>query len=264
MANLFKLITDIAYLEDDELIDYFENFFDIDNLAQYTFDDLSNKKEKESAKKMFGEGDIFNRAKDILDEDPYCLEAFFVFYRMSDDYNLYLYFDKMFSNLNKYNKLSKYKKFAYKQIMDNFVAFLTEINSPTQAISVQMRLIDKLQICGQAEIIRLSFLFAMKEDFEDLYDLYLKVGFFDESSYICLITTALKNNEEIKAIEVLNDFLEEYKYADYIDHPWDLEKIEDNEAIRMNEAMNACFEFVRSIPYFMPWCKENKGQSAKA
>lgn len=258
MANLLNLVTETSNLYEDELIEYYEDFFDINNLADYSFDSLQNKKEKESSTKMFGSDDIFERAKKVLDEDNYCLEAFFVFYRMADDYNLYLYFDRMFSNINKYNKLSKYKKFAYKHIMDDFVNFEMELESYTQALAIQIRIIEGLDICGQLEISRLAFLFAMKEDFDSLYDLYIRVGAFDESAYISLIVTALKNNEEIKAIEILSDFLSEFKYADYIDHPWDLEKLEDNDAIRMNEAINATYRLIRSVPYFFHWCLDNK------
>lgn len=264
MANLIKLVSDITYLEDDELIEYFENFFDINNLDDYTFDSLLNKKEKESVKEMFGTDDVFDRARLVIEKDPYCLEAFYVFYRMADDYSLYLYFDRMFNQMNKYNKLSKYKKFAYKQIIDNFVTFLMDLKSFTQAIAVQMSIIDGLEVCGPNEVTRLAFLFAMKEDFESLYDLYIKVGFFDEAAYIALIVTALKNNEELKAKDVLSDFLSEYTYAEYIDHPWDLDKLEDNEAIRMNDAMSVCFELIRSVPYFIYWCSDNKTQSVKA
>lgn len=264
MANLFKLVTDITYMDDDELLDYFEDFFDINNLETYSFDSLANKKERESARRMFGVDDVFDRASEVLSDDPLCLEAFYVFYRMADDYSLYLYFDKMFNQKSKFKKYSKYKKYAYKQIIDNYVTFLLDLRSYTQAIAVEMAVIESLEICGQGEITRLAFLFALKEDFDSLYDLYIKVGFFDETSYICLITTALKNNEEIKAIEVLNDFTSEYKYAEYIDHPWDLEKLEDNEALKMNEALGACFELIRSVPYFIHWCKDNKKEPIKA
>lgn len=264
MTNLFKLVADITYMDDDELLDYFENFFDIDNLESYTFDSLANKKEIESSKKMFGVDDVFERAKNVLEEDPLCLEAFYVFYRLADDYSLYLYFDKMFNQRSKFKRYSKYKKFVYKQILDNYVTFFTDLKSFTQAIAVEMEIIQTLELCGVGEITRLSFLFAMIEDFDNLYDLYTQVGFYDESSYIALIVTALKNNEEIKAIEVLNDFIGDYKYAEYIDHPWDLEKIDDNEAIRMNDAISVCFELIRSVPYFINWCRDNKKQIVKA
>lgn len=264
MDNLLKLVTTITYMSDDEVIDYFEDFFDINNLDNYSFDSLANQKEKESARMMFGTDDIYQRAVKVLDKDPLCLEAFYVFYRMADDYSLYLYFDKMFTQIGKFKRYSKYKKFAYKQIVDEYVTFLIEINSYTQAIAVEMDVIDKLEICGEGEITRLSFLFAMIEDFDNLYDLYIKVGFYNEASYICLIVTALKNNEEIKAIEALNDLISEYKYGEYIDHPWDLDKVDDDEAILMIEAMNACNELIRSVPYFIPWCRDNKKQHVKA
>lgn len=264
MANIIKLLNDITYLDDEELLDYFETFFDINNLEDYTYDSLANQKEKASTKKMFGSDDVFLRAERVLNEDPYCLEAFFVYFRLADDLSLYQYFDKMFNQIAKFNHLSKYKKYVYKQIVDNFVSFLMDINNITMAIDVELSIIKSLEICGEGEITRLAYLFGLKEDFDNLYNLYLQVGFFDETSYIALIVTALKNKEELKAMEIYNDFLSEYKYGGYIDHPWDLEKLEDSEALRMSEAMNACFELVRSVPYFINWCRENKKTSVKA
>lgn len=258
MANLLQLASEINDLYDDELVDYLEDFFGSDKLSQYSFDSLQNKKEKESSSKMFGDDDVIERAVNLLDEDNYCLEAFYVFYRTTDDYSLYLYFDKMFNQMDKYKKLSKYKKFAYKQIIDNYVSFFIELENYTQAIAVQLNIIEKLEVCGNLELSRLAYLFALDEDFDSLYDLYIKVGFGDEASYICLIVTALKNNEELKAIDVLNDFLGEFKYAEYLDHPWDLEKIDDADALKMNEAISVCYRFIKSVPYFMHWCKSNK------
>lgn len=259
MADIYNLFADLIEQKFDDIEVYFNDFFAESKGVEYNFDPLQNDEEKDSTLKMFGNGDIFERAKTVLTENNYCLEAFYVFYKMADDYNLYLYFDSMFSQINAYNSLSEYKKIAYRHILDEFVAFEMDLESYTQAAAIEEAIIEDLNIYDDMEISRLAFLYALKEDFENLYDLYLSnEDILDESVYIILIATALKNNEEDAAILVLNNLIDKYKYGDYIDHPWDLENIDDTEALLMADAISSSYRIIKSVPYFFQWCNEFK------
>ena len=200
--------------------------------------------------------ELRKRAQSALDYDPFCLEAFFTYYLLSEDLYVYYSFRECFSKADEYADFSASRQKRYLRILDFFVEFLLELHNITEAIRVQ-RMIIRLN--GEATplmINRLSYMYQLIEDDEEFYRLYLS-NEFDEYDYLLLLVTLLKHEEEYRAREVLNDMLQKIEYADYLDHIWDLDQ-SDPKQKEFYQLVDGCSMQVSSVLDFFGWVNKNK------
>ncbi len=258
MTSLDQFLYDLSRVEKDDLRSYLEGFFAPGKLDLYLVDERCSKEDVDAISKMFEQGDVLDKASAILDKNPFCLEAFYTFYKLEEDAPLYYYFETIASKNEMYDSLSAYHKFAYESIMTCFVNFLSDIGNVTGAINNLKVMMSKSEFLYNNNLFRLCYLYAMNEDLNNYYKLYLDTGFKDAVSYILLIVVCLKHGDRLKAKEVYHEFLSVYKYGEYIDHIWDLDDNNEDGALEVKLALKVCYDDILAIPYFFMWCADNK------
>ncbi|MBQ3418726.1 MAG: hypothetical protein IJH31_01145 [Erysipelotrichaceae bacterium] len=260
MLSFAVLLFEAAYIvESEQLIEHFEDFFIPENFDDYLIDDDAGEKDKTSIRRMFCDtGDILTRANSILKDDPFCLEANYVSYRLNEETIVDSYFKGLYLNNINYDSFTNYEKKNYLQALSMYVEFLSEIRYRTLAIKVAKKIAQLEGKYNHDLLLNLAFLYSVTENADEFYELYLNVEFEDIVPYLLLICVELKNDDEIKAKEVLSEFLNKYEYGTYIDHIWDLENDSSMEAVEFKDAVNLCFDELVSVPYFFTWCSNNK------
>lgn len=258
MTSLDQFLYDLSRTDKEDIKAYLESFFAPGKFDQYLIDERCSNEDSKAIEKMFQEGDVLEKASSILNKNPFCLEAFYVFYKLEEDGPLYYYFESIASRNDEYENFSDYHKFAYESIMTCFVNFLSDIGNVTSAINNLKIMMAKSDFLYTNNLFRLCYLYAMVENLDDYYKLYLDTGFKDAVSYILLIVVCLKHNDKVKAKEVYSEFLSTYKYGEYIDHIWDLEDNNEDEALEIKLALKVCYDDLLAIPYFYSFCFDNK------
>ena len=71
--------------------------------------------------------DLPERAELALSHDPLCLEAFFVYYLLSEDVFVNYRFRSYYDQISHFGDLSDYQKKCYLKILDFYVEFLLDI-----------------------------------------------------------------------------------------------------------------------------------------
>lgn len=265
MLSFEQLEYEAAFKKQDELEDYLESFFEPLNFEQYIISDKANDEERKAIEAMFDDDEaLYDRAQNIVSEYPLCLEAFYVCTCLLDETSQNLMFTDAYKLVDCYKELSPYEKDCLLSILRLYVTFLLNISNVTGGIRVMNKVCELEGKYSNDSIIKLSYMYAMIEDAKNFYDLFLKTSFNDVHPYILLLITLLKHEEEEKAREVLSELIDKFKYADYIDHVWDLEEVDNIEANEFKDAMEVCFEDMCAIPNFFSWCKDNKQQVYKS
>jgi len=237
--------------------EYLEEFFVRQNFRTYLCPEDLDKEEYKAVKTMFeSRKELYKRARDVLDVDPFCLEAFFTYFLLTEDIYVYHSFREYFAHAEEYAELTPSQKRRYLRILDFFVEFLLDIRNITEAIKIQ-RMIMRL---GNDEspymVNRLSYMYMMTENDEEFYRHYLSYD-FDEYDYLLLLVTLLKHEDEFRAREVLNDMLGKIEYADYLDHLWDLD-LNDPEQKEFYQTVTGCQLQTDSVFDFFGWVNRNK------
>lgn len=258
MTSLDQFLYDLAHTEKEDIRAYLEGFFAPGKFSQYLIDERCDDEDYKSIELMFQEGDVLEKASSILNKNPFCLEAFYVFYKLEEDLPLYYYFESIAKRDDEYENFSDYHKFVYESIITCFINFLSDIGNISSAINNLKIMMSKSDVLYNNNLFRLCYLYAMVENLDDYYDLYLSTGFKDAVSYILLIVVCLKHNDTLKAKEVYLEFLNTYKYGEYIDHIWDLEDNNEDEALEIKLALRVCHDDLLAVPYFYSWCLDNK------
>ncbi|MBQ1568237.1 MAG: hypothetical protein IIZ80_10140 [Erysipelotrichaceae bacterium] len=236
----------------DHIEDYFTDFFCRANYKQYETDGDPDKDESKAIRIMFeSRKKLRDRIEESFSYDPFCLEAFFVYYIISEDIYVNYRFQEYYRESNDYADFSQYQKKCYLRIMDFYVEFLLDIRNITTAIKVQRMIIRLSNDLSGKNVNRLSYMYSIVERADDFYRLYLESE-FDAYDYLMLLITLLKHEEGKKAKEVLLDMFKNVKYAEYMDHLWDLDTKDpqQNEFYRLIED---CYSEINSIPDFFAW-----------
>ncbi|MBO7677614.1 MAG: hypothetical protein J6S49_08875 [Erysipelotrichaceae bacterium] len=236
----------------DRLEDYFAEFFTRNNYRQYETDGQPDKDESKAIRVMFeSRKKLRDRCLESFTYDPFCLEAFFVYYIISEDIYVNYVFKDYYNDSNNYADFSDYQKKNYLKIMDFYVEFLLDINNFTTAIKVQRLIIRLTNDLSSKTVSRLSYMYSAIEQCDDFYRLYLEAD-FDTYDYLMLLVTLLKHEEDKKAREVLLDMYENIEYSDHLDHLWDLE-LDDPKQEEFYKCVEDCYSELRSIPDFFAW-----------
>ena len=248
-----------------QLETFFDNFFCEKNLAEYMVSGMPNNAEYALIKEMFIDNrSAYEKAFDIINKDDFCYEAFYVFYKLSDDVSLHFYFNSIFNNINDFDTFTSYNKYVFGKIVAYYIEFLRSIGNITYAIKVTKLVLAKNDENFPVDENTLTLLYSDNEIFDEFYDLYLEKGFEYIESYLRLIIVCLKHDKELIAREVSKELLYKYPYADYLDHIWDLDEINTEEAIEFKKAVESCYLDFVSIPSFFSWFSLNKEQSVES
>jgi len=236
----------------DRIEDYFLEFFTRSNYRQYEVEGDPDKDEQKAIRIMFeSRRTLRERIEESLSYDPFCLEAFFVYYMISEDIYVNYRFKDYYGEYENFAEFSAYQKKNYLKIMDFYVEFLLDIRNFSTAIKVQRMIIRLTNDLSQKNVNRLSYMYSSIERADDFYRLYLEAD-FDAYDYLMLVITLLKHEEENKAREVLLDMFENVKYAEYMDHLWDLDT-KDQEQLDFFNCIEDCYSEIRAIPDFFAW-----------
>lgn len=261
MLSFADLILDTTNknLEENRII--LTEFFKEYNLPDYMINPLANGNDKECILEMFDNTtNVEERACDILENNCFCLEAFYVFYKLANDVTLSYFFNQMVNRAVEYDNLTEYQKNSLIFILNCYCDFLTSLHNYTQTLKV----CDVLfRINGDEDgkvANRRAYCYSQLEDLDRLYDLYLNDLFRDPENYILLIIVCLKHEDQMKAKEVLSTLIDRFPKAEYIDHIWDLEGDNSMDGAVMRKAVTNCYDSICAIPFFFSWCEKNKSE----
>lgn len=248
--NYDKLVDTVKRIEPNKRLEYLSNFFVSKNLKNYEIDKDNPLSYKLVLKYLFSSHlEIEERAYKTLDKYVFCYEAVFIIYMISDGAYANSYFKYYYEMKDSFPSLSDSEKSAYLKILDLYVEFLIDIDNYTQAQKIENLLMILSNANTRKEIDRLSYILYMKEDAKEMYKLYCESDDYSIESYILLMITLLKNDDELKTKGVLREFLSKYKYGEYLGRIWDLDENEE-EAMEFFDIVDSCYDKILSVPDF--------------
>ncbi len=256
MSNFEDLVEGISNVR-KETETYLNDFFVKKNLKDYEIPENASRESVKAIRMMFeSKKELKERARSAFEEDPFCLEAFFTYFILSEDIYVSYRFEAYRKEASEYADFDEYTKHCYLRIVDFYVDFLLDLHNITLAITIQ-RLIARLSgRMSPRTISRLALMYSIIEDEKEFYRLYLD-NEFDCYDYLLLLVTLLKHEDDIKAKEVLFDMFEKIEYATYMDHLWDL-NLKDPKQEAFYKTVEDCYEEISSIPWFFSWVNELK------
>lgn len=261
MLNFENLLDGIDKIESKEQYGSFLNdFFTKKNYSDYESREELDKDETKAIKIMFTSSkDMMERVDEALKCDPFCIEAFFVYMLYVEDTFLGLRFKAYYNEASNYGDLDIHEKNSFITIMHFYVDFLIDIGNITSAIKV-LRLVIKLTNKIEEYLDDLVYLYFRLEMVDEIYKLYCH-NEFNARNYVLLIVTELKHDEDMKAREVIEDMFEKIKYSTYLDHLWDLDESDEEQAKFYND-IDEIFEDIIAIPNFFSYINEVKEKAS--
>ena len=209
MLSFDQLVYETENLENEELEKYLINFFTAGNYDDYLIDSTCNEDEKMDIYDMFHSNeDILIRAVMILDRSPLCMEANYVNYLLNEETMVDLWFNTLIHKSSEYYSFTEYGRTSYIRLLDIYAQFLMDIHNVTFAIKVIKRIADLENRYSDENISRLAYMYSVIENADEFYELYLNEEFNEMAPYLLLIVVLLKHEDELKAREVLSDFID--------------------------------------------------------
>ncbi|MCR4855413.1 MAG: hypothetical protein K5908_04515 [Erysipelotrichaceae bacterium] len=249
MADYEDLVN--GYNGDDEgYEEYLLNFFQKKNLKGYSIAKDAGPDSVKAIRTMFESRKPLQERVDLaFSYDPLCLEAFFVYFIMTEDVFLDYRFRSYYEQIGSYGDLGSYQRAAFIRIMEYYTEFLLDIRNYTRAAKVQRTITRLTNRLDRHNCDRLAVFYARLEEADDFYRLYTEAEDFSVNAYIMLVVTLLKHDDERRAKEVANDMFDHIELSSYIDHLWDLD-YSDPAQKEFYEAVENSYEYIRSIPDF--------------
>ncbi|MBQ0035839.1 MAG: hypothetical protein KBT35_02855 [Firmicutes bacterium] len=245
-----KLVDTVIRIEPSKRLEYLSNFFVSKNSKNYEVDKNNPLPYKLVLKYLFSSHiDIEERAYKAIDKYVFCYEAVFIISMISDGAYANSYFKYYYKLKDDYPGLSDNEKAAYLKILDLYVEFLIDIGNYTQAQKIEDLLMLLSNISTNKETDRMFYILYMKEDAKEMYKLYCENNDLSIESYILLMITLLKNDEELKTKGVLREFISKYKYGEYLGRIWDLDTNEED-ATDFFDIVDSCYDKILSVPDF--------------
>ena len=248
MSNFDSLVND-AQKAGKDVESFLKMFFTSAQFKEYELDDDLDADEQKAVKTMFtSKKDLRERTSQSFTYDPVCLEAFFVYYVLTEDVFVNYRFENYYAQADEYADLTPHQQKAFLKIMDFYVDFLIDIHNFSAAIRVERLIIRLSNSLEGRNLTRLAFLYNILEKEDDFYRLYLEAE-FSAYEYILLIVTLLKHNDEYRAKEVAEDMFANVPYATYIDHLWDLDQ-NDEAQKEFYKCVEDCYRETAAVPDF--------------
>ena len=256
MSDFEELVEGISGIR-TEPETYLNDFFLKKNLKDYVIPENASRESVKAIRIIFeSKKELKERARSAFGEDPFCLEAFFAYFVLSEDIYVSYRFEAYRKEASEYADFDDYTKHCYLRIMDLYVDFLLDLHNITLAVTIQRLIVRLSGGMTPRSLSRLAMMYSIIEDEKEFYRLYLdnEFGCYD---YLLLLVTLLKHEEQMKAKEVLFDMFEKIEYASYLDHLWDLD-LKDPGQEDFYRTVEDCYEEISSIPYFFSWVNELK------
>ena len=248
MSSFDSLVND-AQKAGKDIEAFLKMFFTTTQFNDYELDDDLDANERKAVKTMFSsKKDLRERTSQAFAIDPLCLEAFFVYYALTEDVFVNYRFENYYAQADNYADMTPHQQKAFIRIMDFYVDFLIDIHNFSAAIRVERLIIRLSNSLKGRNLTRLAFLYNVLEKDEDFYRLYLEAE-FTTYEYILLIVTLLKHNDEYRAKEVADDMFKHIPYATYIDHLWDLDQ-NDEKQRAFYQSVEDCYQETAAVPDF--------------
>ena len=246
MADFISLVAD---LKDKDPKEYFASFFTRSAFRNYSIPEEADKAARRAIKEMFvSSAELTERCELAFSYDPLCVEAFFVWFMLTEDVYVDQRFSAYYEHLSEYGDLSSYQKYCFITILRFYSDFLMDIRNFTKAIKVQRQVIRLSGELSKENVSRLAFMYSVIEEADDFYRLYLDAQ-FDIYDYILLIVTLLKHEDTLRAKEVTLDMTKNIEYADHLDHLWDLDE-KDEKQKEFLTAIDELYDTISTVPEF--------------
>ncbi|MBQ6560118.1 MAG: hypothetical protein IJL85_04740 [Erysipelotrichaceae bacterium] len=240
--------------EDNENVpeEYLGSFFTPEHFKDYQIDERADKSQVRAIKTMFtSRKNLESRIASALKIDPFCLEAFFTYFILTEDVFVNYRFESYYAQADHFADLDAYQRMCYLSIMDYYVEFLLDLHNITTAIKIQRLIIRLSKTATPAIVDRLALMYSLTENAEEFYRLYLDHE-FQTYDYLLLLVTLLKHEDKLRAKEVLMDMFERIEYASYLDHLWDLD-LQDPGQKAFYDVVEDCYDEISAIPDFFIW-----------
>ena len=240
--------------------DYLKSFFTPEHFKDYQIDECADASQVKAIRTMFtSKKELDRRIDSALKYDPFCLEAFFAYFILTEDVFVNYRFQSYYAQADHYADLDAYEKTCYLSILDYYVEFLLDLHNITTAIKIQRLIIRLSRNATPAMIDRLALMYSLIEDADEFYRLYLDHD-FQTYDYLLLMATLLKHEDKLKAQEVLTDMFDKINYATYLDHLWDLD-LQDPAQKAFYDVVEDCYDEISAIPDFFIWVNTIKENS---
>lgn len=261
MADYKELIKDTNDIADDKLLDYFEDFFRAENFSNYNSIETATGKQAEALATLFKEEEeLSDRVAAALALDPFCIEALFIDLCLAPPVYIYRNFNDLFVRREQYAAFDQRQKSCFLAAMVMFVDFLFEIANIHKALKVLEAYCQAVGEYSDNSLIRFGYLYTSLEDAESFLKMYHDFEFREPVLYILLLVVLLKNERQTEAQELYQDFVEVFPYAKSLGNIYELDGNNDEGAMRIAAAYDACEGIVASLPYFAEWCRLNQVQ----
>lgn len=255
MLSFSNLVNDVN--EKTKVDEYLLSFFSKKNFKDYEISNLVDKDQKKAIKILFeSKKDLKDRVEDAFEYDPLCKEAVFIYLMISEDVFVQLRFNAYYEEAKNFGRLNEYGRECYLTILDFYVDFLLDIGNLTKAIDVQMLIVKLTNTFSSRSVARLAYAYFAKEDADSFYRLYTQADLTAYEYILCMVTL-LKNDEELKAQEVLGDMFKNIKYGIYLDHVWDLDE-NDPEQKEFSNIVEEVFDDIKGVPTFFSWVNRTR------
>ena len=250
----FKKLSDGIIENKDRAQEYFMEFFTKENFKEYQIDEPLSANQVKAIRTMFESKKRLNeRCEKSFSYDPLCIEAFFVYYFITEDVFLNFRFKSYYEKIGDFPDLSSYQKDCFLKILDLYSEFLLDIRNFTTGIKVEKQIL-KLGGMNRRGLNRLCYMYCMIEDADEFYRLYLDQD-FDAYDYMLLLVTLLKHEDTIRAKEVYEDMMKNIPYADHLDHLWDLDE-NDEKQQSFYQTVEDAYEHINSVPEFFTFINQ--------
>lgn len=252
------LVEETKEMDVEEARAYLCNFFRDGNEDSYIIDEDADADGREAILALFENGKTYmDKINDSLKYNEYCKEAILLEKRGYEDPIVEAEFNANIIETNDYDSFSPYKKKCFHSFLKLYSDFLFDVGNITKSIKIFRMYFDLSNDYSKENMRDISFKYAIVEDDKGFYQFFLDHEFKYPEPYLLLISVLLKHEEYDKAKEVLNEMVDEIKYADYIYRMWELADNQTDEACIFKEAVDFCFDEMTTYPCYFSFCKEN-------
>lgn len=249
-ALYFEFYTNAIELTGEEAIEFFNHFFSRreimdDYIRQYHL----TTNEVDALERLFDNDDLYTRINDALEYDPYCYEAFLMLtkYQNEDEDLLYGLLSKKYEEICNESTFTSHGRDNAILMANMYADFLNYTQETRTSLIVQDKIVELNGEFDPVLLLRYIYSYSVTDDTKALYELFTKYNqYFAYIEYhLTLLEVFLRNNDDIDAIEVLEDLC--VKIPDFID--------DSNGNVRINEKY---LNDVRTVKNLEEWIIKNK------
>ena len=249
--TLIDYLYTLGFDENDEAEEIIRIFNDESYYHQY-YDKLKiSDRYQKAIRMMFDRSldDLYERAYQALNIDPFCAEAAYVLNLFDeDDQAQYEHANSLLNYDDETLKsfmTNSYERTATCLVINSVVNYFTVIRNLKKAIALEERLMRVDENEKRFGMTQLILLYSYFEDEEKIRKIYLEEGFANPLSYLLYIQVMIKNRNSRDLGEVVHEFIRDYPDAlTYLDNP---EYKENDDLFYSFESLRNSFEETPNI-----------------